>query len=579
MMKIQEIQQALDILYSQGKSEEAYQYMMEQLPQAITQGRDDIILFLLSELMGYYRVTSQFEAGNNIAIQAIKILTNHGLENTIHAATTYLNIATLYRVQGQYQNSLMMYKKCEDIYSMYLEEKDERYASFYNNLSLLYQEMGEYNQAIDYELKALSIIETLKDCEIEEAITYTNLSSMYKFIHKKEQAIKCLNKAIALFKIFGKNDPHYFAAMALKAEYYYDEKQYVDAIKLYDEVLDGIENAYGKSKEYYIVHSNRDRVIEEYKNTHIKGIDLCYQYYQKYGKKMLEDFKEYRQYMAIGLFGYGSECLGFDDHISTDHDFGPGFIILLPHNVYQIIGQSLQQAYDNLPEEYLGIKRKISNHGVGRVGVFSIEQYFGRFIKRLPQNLEEWLYIDENALLNCTNGCIFEDNFKEVTRIREILKYYPEDIRIKKITEAIAKMAQSGQYNYGRCMKRKDVVAASLALHEFIDYSLSCIYLLNRKYKPYYKWSFKGLENLEKLSDIKPLLEELVLLPAQEEAWEDNVQGINYNDKKIVIIEKICQKIITELTLQGLTKSTDDFLENHTQEVISYIKDDYIRNM
>ena len=56
-------------------------------------------------------------------------------------------------------------------------------------------------------------------------------------------------------------------------------------------------------------------------------------------------------------------------------------------------------------------------------------------------------------------------------------------------------MAQSGQYNYARCMQREDEVAATLALNEFIDQTLSLLYLLNKKYKPYYKWSYYGLKD------------------------------------------------------------------------------------
>ena len=42
----------------------------------------------------------------------------------------------------------------------------------------------------------------------------------------------------------------------------------------------------------------------------------------------------------------------------------------------------------------------------------------------------------------------------------------------------------SGQYNYGRCKKRNDIVAANLALDEFMREGMRTAYLLNRKYMP-----------------------------------------------------------------------------------------------
>ena len=44
------------------------------------------------------------------------------------------------------------------------------------------------------------------------------------------------------------------------------------------------------------------------------------------------------------------------------------------------------------------------------------------------------------------------------------------------------------------------------------------------------------------------------------------------------LIEEICQLVIKELQKQGLTARTDDFLENHTVEIMSRIEDDVIRS-
>ena len=60
----------------------------------------------------------------------------------------------------------------------------------------------------------------------------------------------------------------------------------------------------------------------------MKGIELARAFYEEYGKPMIErDFAEYSDRIAVGLVGRGSECYGFDDEISTDHDFEAGFCL------------------------------------------------------------------------------------------------------------------------------------------------------------------------------------------------------------------------------------------------------------
>lgn len=575
-MTIQELQKQLDEMYANNELDEAYSFLVEQVNLAVQRQDNATILFLLNEMIGYFRVTSQFQSGNQIALQIFKILDMCGLEETIDGATSYINIATFYRVQGKYQEALSLYQKTEKIYHHELEPYDELYSAFYNNLSLLYQEMGDYHQAIDMQKKALAIVEQLDDYRIEEAITYTNLSQMYLSINQNDEAQKCLHQAISLFQQYGPHDPHYFASLATLAQSHYMQKDYVKALDIYHRVLYFIESVYGQNKDYQTIQKNIDRIQKEMKT--IKGLDLCEAFYQQYGRNMIEEeFSEIKPYMAVGLLGMGSDCLGYDDEISHDHDFGPGFCILLPHDIYQQYYKQIQASYQKLPQEFMGIQRLTSAHGNGRVGVFETESFFKQFLRQIPQTLDDWLYADENALLACTNGRIFEDNYGQVTQIRQYLSYYPEDIRIKKIARCLAKMAQSGQYNYARCMQREDEVAATLALNEFIDQTLSLLYLLNKKYKPYYKWSYYGLKDCTCLQAVTPLLLQLVQLPSQKQHWPQKNNIINTDDQKVVLIEKICQLVIGELHRQGLSTSDDDFLDNHTLEVMSHIQDDHIR--
>ena len=63
----------------------------------------------------------------------------------------------------------------------------------------------------------------------------------------------------------------------------------------------------------------------------MKGLELSRKYYEECFKELLfTEFADLSKKVAVGLCGSGSECYGFDDEISTDHDFEPGFIIFVP---------------------------------------------------------------------------------------------------------------------------------------------------------------------------------------------------------------------------------------------------------
>ena len=145
----------------------------------------------------------------------------------------------------------------------------------------------------------------------------------------------------------------------------------------------------------------------------------------------------------------------------------------------------------------------------------------------------------------------------------------PEDIRLKKIAARAALMAQSGQYNYKRCMEHKEVGAASLALADFVKNTALIIYLLNRKHAPFYKWMFRGLKDLDILSETIPDLEWIINC----ENNYVNFADISYN------IEKISSLIIQELKNQELSFGDWDYLEPHAYEVMKRIKAEEIRNM
>lgn len=310
----------------------------------------------------------------------------------------------------------------------------------------------------------------------------------------------------------------------------------------------------------------------------MKGLELSEKYYTEVGAPMIEDkFPTYKHRIAAGLVGDGSECFGFDDELSRDHDWGPSFCVWLDKQDFQAIGRSLQSEISRLPAEFDGFKaRTESAWGGGRTGVFEIGQFYKRFIgfDHVPATLLEWRAILEGNLAVATNGKVFTDPLGEFTAFRNSLKeFYPEDIRLKKIASRCMTIAQAGQYNYMRCTKRGEHVAAQWTETKFISDTISMVFLLNRQYRPFFKWMHRAMKDLVILGEpIHQLLADMVTI------HEDDICQ-TMCERKISLIEETCRLIVSELRRQGLSNSSSDFLLDHGPIVQSKIKDPQIRGM
>lgn len=302
----------------------------------------------------------------------------------------------------------------------------------------------------------------------------------------------------------------------------------------------------------------------------MKGLELSENYYQAHGKPMiLERFGNYVDHIAVGLVGDGSECFGFDDDISQDHDWGPSFCLWLVRQDYDAIGKRLEEAVNKLPRTFAGYgPRKVSEWGKKRVGVFEIARFYQGFIglDRLPVSLEEWMRLPESYLSACTNGKVFHDPLDEFSQWREkLLEFYPEDVRLKKIASRCMTIAQSGQYNFKRCIHRKEHFAIQYTETKFCADVISLVFLLNRKYTPFFKWMHRALKKLPILGKhLHSRISQLVTTDSYEE--------------KVTFIEEICQDIVDELQFYGLSDSNSSFLLDHGPIVQTKIKDTELRN-
>jgi len=305
----------------------------------------------------------------------------------------------------------------------------------------------------------------------------------------------------------------------------------------------------------------------------MQGLEASRRWYETAGAPMLErEFGDVAGRIAVGRAGHGSECFGFDDAVSRDHDFVTGFCLWIPDGDEGDYGFRLERAYARLRKEFppdpvSGTAAGSSELGEAEHGVTTVGAFYRRHLgfPGAPQNWRQWLGTPEHAFAEAVNGEVFRDDLGVFSGVREtILNGMPEDVRRKKIAARAVFMAQSGQYNYPRCLRHGEPGAAALALDEFVRNAARMVFLLNRRFAPYYKWVFRAMRTLPKLSECAGELEALLARGGSGETISDG-------------IEAVCAKIAAELRGQGLSGCEDAYLEPHAFEVQSSIRDREIR--
>ncbi len=306
----------------------------------------------------------------------------------------------------------------------------------------------------------------------------------------------------------------------------------------------------------------------------MQAMRLSREFFEQAAKPRLwMDFPEIAPRIAAGLVGNGSECFGYDDELSTDHDWGVDFFIWLTEEDKDLVQQLSNWKADLLEENSDKELRRRSQYGA-QIGVMTVGDFYRGLIgfPDGPQSILDWRLIPQENLALAVNGEVFCDGAGEFTKTRKyLLGFYPEQLRMKKIAARCMAIAQTGQYNLNRCIKREDWVTLRTVLSRFNDEVIGLVFLLNRVYKPYYKWAYRRMTELPILgATLGKELYSLALLSALDsDTFIKQEEGIS----------RICSALISELIRQELASSDDWFMATQGAEVQSRITDDFLRRL
>ena len=550
MSEINQVLSELDALFSLGDTEKIREFLENKIALFKENKSTDNLITMLNEMIGFCRDMGEFDKGSRYCDKLFELVNEEPYKNSIPYATTLLNIANFKRAKKDLAESEKLYLEVPPIYNRFLTDNDFQYASYYNNLSLLYQEMNQYTKAAECLKKALVIAKQYEEARIEVATTHTNLANCYLKLRDITKAKEELEEAFAIFEQDTKKDYHYGGALSAMAEICVLEKDYDKAAEYYEKTLVHLEMYTGKNTpQYKVVLSNLESIKNGSKSVSSKkGLQLCREYFKQYGMEMLKSkFPDYVDRITAGLVGEGSDCFGFDDETSKDHDFGPRFCLWVSKETYKEIGEKLQKAYDELPDTFEGYTRNMTVTGKFRQGVMVLEDFVEHllFTRCLPKTDNDWMLLPENGLAALSNGEIWLEGDGRFTDIRKTLEKYPDSVRWKKIIQSIHLVRQMGLYNYFRMKERGENIAAEISLAGYMENVMKVVYYLNNVYPPFYKWLHRGMDNFPILAEIMDILNAL----NDHRGNADTVKGImqvveqlleyELNEDKKLLIENI----------------------------------------
>lgn len=229
---------------------------------------------------------------------------------------------------------------------------------------------------------------------------------------------------------------------------------------------------------------------------------------------------------SAGLIGWGSEVVGFDDAVSTDHNWGLRFQIFLSDADYGRLARTLDRVLDdNLPPDFLGFptsfpvevnddQRAANARTKARhnIEIDTIKGYFSRYLGCNPFGeirAAEWLSFPEHKLLAVTAGRVFDDDSGDLTAVRRKLVYYPRDVWLYMLAAQWDAILEEQAF-VGRAGDAGDELGSAVIASRQIERIMKLGFLMELNYAPYSKWLGTAFRSLRCSAKLLPVFEEII---------------------------------------------------------------------
>lgn len=252
----------------------------------------------------------------------------------------------------------------------------------------------------------------------------------------------------------------------------------------------------------------------------IKGLELSRLFYEEAVRPLLEESFPRLRYAAARLHT-GSEVLGFDTEMSSDHEWGPRVDLFVGEADYEhaseavseMLRRKLPRSFRGYPTGFVSTNPSdpvqhltecdggLINH---KVSVYTPRGFLLNYLAfDIEQEIEpaDWLTFPEQKLRTISSGQVFRDEIG-LEEIRQRFSYYPRDVWLYQLGSAWARVGQE-EHLMGRAGMAGDEIGSALIGARLVRDLMRLCFLMERAYAPYPKWfgtAFKQLSCAESLS-------------------------------------------------------------------------------
>jgi hypothetical protein len=235
---------------------------------------------------------------------------------------------------------------------------------------------------------------------------------------------------------------------------------------------------------------------------------------------------------AAGLLGRGSEVLGYDDSMSTDHTWSARVTVFVPGGVLAEQGESVQARLTaRIPDLFEGVPTEVS--------VMTVRQYF---LDQLDLDVSvawdayDWISLPEQRLCAMTAGAVFHDDL-DLEQVRRRLAYYPRDVWLYLMLAGWWRVHPEMNL-VGRAGYAGDELGSTLIASEMVSGLMHLSFLIERRYAPYSKWFGTAFSELQIADRLSAPLDRALHAPTwreREEALGDGYEIVAsaFNDLEI----------------------------------------------